>query len=70
MKRAAYVCLGAIALGEVAVTRVLHVGHAHFWYEDIPAWGSLYGLAACVVIILASKFLGKIWLTRREDYYD
>lgn len=42
----------------------------HFWFEWIPAWGSLYGLASCVAIIVVSKFLGKVWLMRREDYYD
>ena len=42
----------------------------HFWFESIPAWGSLYGLASCVAIIVVSKFLGKAWLMRGEDYYD
>ena len=42
----------------------------HFWFEWIPAWGSLYGLVSCVAIIVVSKFLGKTWLMRREDYYD
>lgn len=69
MKRAFYAGLAVVALAEVAVKRLFHVDPAHFWYEDIPAWGSLYGLAACVVIIVASKFLGKAWLMRREDYY-
>ena len=45
--------------------------HHHFWFEKwIPAWGSLYGLASCVAIIVVSKFLGKVWLMRREDHYD
>ena len=44
--------------------------HAHFWFEDLPAWGSIYGLVSCVVIIVVSKLLGKLWLMRREDYYD
>ena len=30
----------------------------------------LYVLASCVVIIVGSKLLGKVWLMRREDYYD
>ena len=43
----------------------------HFRFEErIPAFGSLYGLASCVAIIVVSKFLGKKWLMRREDYYD
>jgi hypothetical protein len=42
----------------------------HFWFEDLPAWGSLYGLAACVAIIVVSKLLGHLWLSRPENYYD
>ena len=49
---------------------VFHGGHAHFTFEQIPAWGSLYGLISCVAIILVSKLIGKVWLMRREDHYD
>lgn len=70
MKRWFYIGLAALALGEVAIPRLLHTDHAHFWFEDLPAWGSIYGLASCVVIIVASKLLGKLWLKRRENYYD
>jgi hypothetical protein len=44
--------------------------HAEFWFELIPAWSSLYGFVSCVTIIVVSKSLGKVWLMRREDYYD
>jgi P2-related tail formation protein len=53
-----------------ALAELLHVDPPDFWFERIPAWGSLYGLASCVAIIVVSKFLGKVWLMRREDYYD
>jgi hypothetical protein len=49
---------------------VLGTDHAHFGFEDFPAWGSLYGLISCVVIIVGSKALGKLWLSRPENYYD
>jgi hypothetical protein len=65
-----YVGLAAIALGEIAVPRLLGTDHAHFWFEDVPAWGSLYGLVSCVAIIVVSKLLGKLWLARPENYYD
>jgi hypothetical protein len=70
MKRWFYVGLVALALGEVAGPLLFHAEPAHFWFEDLPAWGSLYGLVSCVLIIVVSKFLGKLWLMRREDYYD
>ena len=69
IKRWFYVGLVVVAVGEIVVTLVFHGAH-HFWFESVPAWGSLYGLASCVAIILVSKFLGKVWLMRREDYYD
>lgn len=70
IKRWFYAGLAAVALGEVAVPRLFHTDHPHFWLEDLPAWGSIYGLVSCVVIIVVSKLLGKLWLKRREDYYD
>lgn len=41
----------------------------HFW-EKIPGFHAVYGFVACVAIIVVSKFLGKHWLMKREDYYD
>lgn len=62
--------LAALAVSEIAVPRLLGTDHAHFWFEDLPGWGSLYGLVSCVAIIVVSKVLGKLWLTRPENYYD
>jgi len=69
LKRWFYASLAALAVSEFALTRVLETGPAHFWFE-VPGWGSISGLVACVVIIVASKLLGKLWLTRPENYYD
>jgi hypothetical protein len=65
-----YAGLVLIALTEITSPLIFDEGHAHFWFEDIPAWGSAFGLVACVSIIIASKLLGKLWLTRPETYYD
>ena len=65
-----YAGLAALALAEVVIPRLLHPEKAHFWFEDFPAWGAVYGLISCVAIIVVSKLLGKLWLMRREDYYD
>jgi hypothetical protein len=70
VKRYCYVGLGVIALVEIVAPYVFSAEHGHFWFEDVPAWGSLYGLAACVAIIVGSKVLGKVWLARPENYYD
>ena len=65
-----YAGLAVLALSEFAVPRLFHAESADFWFEDLPAWESLYGLISCVVIISGSKFLGKLWLMRRENYHD
>jgi hypothetical protein len=70
LKRWCYVLLAILAISEVAVPHLFHAEHAHFWFEDIPAWGSIYGLVSCLAIIVVSKLLGKLWLQCKENYYD
>ena len=65
-----YAGLAAVALAEIVLPHVYSGGESHFWFEDLPAWGSVYGFVSCVVIIVVSKLIGKLWLMRREDYYD
>ena len=69
IKRWFYVGLVAVAVAEIVVLLVFPEEN-HFSFESWPAFGSIYGLVSCIAIILVSKFLGKIWLMRREDYYD
>ena len=70
IKRWFYVSLAVVALAEIVLPRLFHGEHPHFRFEGWPAFGSLYGLVSCVVIIVVSKLIGKVWLMRREDYYD
>ncbi len=70
IKRCFYLGLALIALAEIILPRVFHGEHSHFSFEGFPAWGSLYGLGSCAAMIIVSKLIGKVWLMRREDYYD
>ena len=70
IKRWFYIGLVVAALAEIVLPRLFHDGHSYFPFESFPAWGSLYGLISCVAIIVVSKLIGKVWLMRREDYYD
>jgi hypothetical protein len=70
IKRWFYVGLAVVALAEIVLPRIFGGGESHFPFEDSPAWGSLYGLVSCAAIIVVSKLIGKLWLMRREDYYD
>jgi hypothetical protein len=66
----AYTVLVIVALAEVVLPRIFRGGESHFVVEEFPAWGSIYGFISCIAIILVSKLIGKLWLMRREDYYD
>lgn len=70
MKRWLYAALAALALIEAVAPYVFYTDHAHFWFEDLPAWGTIYGLLSCAAIIVVSKILGKVWLMRPENHYD
>ena len=71
IKRWFHVSLVVVALTEIVLPLKFRGEHPpHFSFEGWPAFGSLYGMASCMAIILVSKFLGKVWLMRREDYYD
>ena len=72
IKRWFHVGLAVVALADFVVPYAYPEEH-HFpfdSFENWPAFGSFYGLVSCMAIIVVSKFLGKVWLMRREDYYD
>ncbi len=31
---------------------------------------ALFGFVVCFLLMIGAKFLGKVWLQRRRDYYD
>ncbi len=70
IKRWFYVSLVVVALAEIFLPHMFNGEDHHFSFEGWPAFGSLYGFISCVAIIVVSKFLGKVWLMRREDHYD
>ncbi len=41
-----------------------------FAIERIPAFYALYGFLGCALIVAISKIAGKVFLQKREDYYD
>jgi hypothetical protein len=44
---------------------------AHTWLEEsVPGFWALFGFLGCAVLIILSKWLGRLGVSRREDYYD
>ena len=44
--------------------------HGDFYWENIPQFYAAYGLVACIVLVLASKYILRRLVKRKEDYYD
>ncbi len=53
-----------------AIPGVVDKEHAHTNAEHWPAFWSVFGFIACVLIIIASKAFGHAGIMQREDYYD
>ncbi|MEI7730262.1 MAG: hypothetical protein WCO56_11860 [Verrucomicrobiota bacterium] len=74
LRTVVWICVAVLALLVLmdAIPAIVHKeGHAHTWAEkNIPGFWALFGFAACVVIILVSKWFGHRGIMTREDYYD
>ncbi len=44
--------------------------HSEHWWSHIPGFYILWGFLGCVCIIFVSKWLGKLFIQKKEDYYD
>lgn len=64
----AAVVLVSIVL-EVAVPADHGPGWVSYWFQHVPGFYALLGLAGCWLLVKASKLLGKSWLQRPENYY-
>ncbi len=45
--------------------------HPHTWLEaHIPAFWTLFTIAACGILVIGAKIYGSLGIKREEDYYD
>ena len=42
----------------------------HMPWEEWPGFYAIYGLVACVILVLVSKYILRPLVMRKEDYYD
>ncbi|MFC1521715.1 hypothetical protein ACFL6Y_04830 [Elusimicrobiota bacterium] len=66
LKYLSYVLLGAVVGADFFITKE----HAHYSWEKIPGAYAVFGLAACVFIVVLAKTIGHKWLMKDEDYYE
>ena len=59
-----------IALLVLIIIDIFVIGHdAHFWWHGFVGFDAIYGILGCLVTILFSKALGKLFIRRKDDYY-
>ena len=66
MKRIAYAVLIIIILIDFFIPR----HEIHFIGDGITGFWSLFGFVACIVIILISKWIGRLGIMQDENYYN
>ena len=66
VKRIAY---GALIL-LIVVDFIIPRHEVHFFGDNIRGFWSLFGFIACVLIIIISKWIGRLGLMQDESYYD
>jgi hypothetical protein len=66
------VCLGVLVVLAIAdaIPALVDKHHAHTKAEHLPAFWSVFGFIACVLIVYVSKWFGHAGIMTREDYYD
>lgn len=60
----------AVMAALIGLDALIPAKYERFPWDGIPGFGAVYGLVACILIIVVSKALGYALLYRREDYYD
>ncbi|OHE33925.1 MAG: hypothetical protein A3J94_11400 [Syntrophus sp. RIFOXYC2_FULL_54_9] len=70
MNKLRWALLGIVGIFSIAGGFMTTVEEAHGWWSAIPGFFALFGFFGCLLIIIFSKFLGRILLYKREDYYD
>lgn len=59
-----------IFLAIVTVLDLVIPKEAEYGFEKFPSFFSVYGFVACVVLVLAAKYILRPIVKRKEDYYD
>ena len=66
MKKIAYAVLIIIIIMDFFIPRQ----ELHFFGDEIPGFWSIFGFIACILIILISKWIGRLGIMQDENYYN
>ena len=66
MKKIAYAVLIIIIVMDFFIPR----HEIHFFGDKIPGFWSIFGFIACILIILISKWIGRLGIMQDENYYN
>ena len=70
MNRQLWITTGVILAVSIAFELVFRdTSHAEFFWQAIPGFDFVYGFASCWLIVVGSKWLGKVFIQRDEGYY-
>ncbi|MBN2467482.1 MAG: hypothetical protein JXD19_04965 [Deltaproteobacteria bacterium] len=61
---------GLLTLLVTVAAELMGTGDSTHQWDKIPGFYAMFGFISCVVLIVLSKFLGKWWLKKGEEYYD
>lgn len=70
LKTVVRICIGVLALLILVDAVFVSKAPAHTSVEHWPAFWSVFGFVACVLIIILSKWYGHAGIMTREDYYE
>jgi hypothetical protein len=54
----------------LALSLFIPTEEVHFFWEKLPIFNVLFGIIGCIVLIIGSKALGKLFIQKDDDYYD
>lgn len=69
MRPRTWLLLGLIVAGSLVAEQFVHHEH-EYWFTGIPGFFVLYGFVGCAAIVYLSKWYGKLWVQRKESYWD
>lgn len=70
MKKWHWVALGVVFIISLILEFTFLADYDSHWWNSVPAFYAIWGFLSCIVIIYVSKWLGKLFIFRKENYYD